>query len=82
MKVLGFNTGMGACDVNFIHDEWIDSKEKERIDRLELLDEREEWVLLAKHYCIAWGWVERHAASGPVDNLPFQNWSRFPLQRF
>ncbi|KAK6363155.1 carboxy methyl transferase for protein phosphatase 2A [Orbilia blumenaviensis] len=82
MRVLGFNTGMGACDVNFIHDEWIDLKEKERIDRLELLDEREEWVLLAKHYCIAWGWVERHGAGvAEANNLTFQNWSQFPLQR-
>ncbi|KAK6536380.1 carboxy methyl transferase for protein phosphatase 2A [Arthrobotrys megalospora] len=81
MRALGFTTGMGACDVNFIHDEWIDSKEKERIDKLELLDEREEWVLLAKHYCIAWGWVERHAASSQADGLTFQNWSQFPLQQ-
>ncbi|KAF3279778.1 carboxy methyl transferase for protein phosphatase 2A [Orbilia oligospora] len=81
MRVLGFNTGMGACDVNFIHNEWIDSKEKERIDGLELLDEREEWVLLAKHYCIAWGWIEQHAASGSAADLSFQSWSQFPIQR-
>lgn len=27
-----------------------------RISKLELLDEIEEWQLLAAHYCITWGW--------------------------
>jgi [phosphatase 2A protein]-leucine-carboxy methyltransferase len=30
--------------------------ELQRIARLEFLDEMEEWRLLAKHYCIVWGW--------------------------
>ncbi|KAF3911674.1 hypothetical protein AA313_de0202895 [Arthrobotrys entomopaga] len=81
MRVLGFSSGMGACDVNFIHDRWIGGEEKERIDKLELLDEREEWVLLAKHYCIAWGWVERSSPSGQTDGSIFQNWSQLPVQQ-
>ncbi|KAF3942194.1 hypothetical protein ABW19_dt0209577 [Dactylella cylindrospora] len=82
MKVLGFDSGMNACDVNFIHDEWIDQKEKERIDGLELLDEREEWVLLAKHYCIAWGWKESDPSSQATDNRSiFGEWDQFPLQQ-
>lgn len=47
-----------ACaeDTEFIWREWVDGKEKERVDGLEWMDEIEEFVLLAKHYCIAWGW--------------------------
>ncbi|EPS39140.1 hypothetical protein H072_7060 [Dactylellina haptotyla CBS 200.50] len=81
MRILGFNTGMGACDVNFIHDRWIEQREKERIDGLELLDEREEWVLLAKHYCVAWGWVESSLPSGDTNDLTFHNWSQLPVQQ-
>ncbi|KAF3906682.1 hypothetical protein ABW20_dc0110190 [Dactylellina cionopaga] len=81
MRALGFKTGMGACDVNFIHDQWVEPREKERMDKLELLDEREEWVLLAKHYCIAWGWVEHNSLVGETDSLTFSNWSQLPIQQ-
>lgn len=45
-----------AEDINFIWRHWVEEKEKERVDSLEWMDEIEEFVLLAKHYCIAWGW--------------------------
>lgn len=45
-----------AGDTEFIWSNWIAEPEKERIDQLEWMDEVEEFVLLAKHYCIAWGW--------------------------
>lgn len=35
---------------------WVSSVEKERLDGLEGLDEVEEWLLLAAHYIVAWGW--------------------------
>ncbi|EWC45510.1 hypothetical protein DRE_05368 [Drechslerella stenobrocha 248] len=81
MRVLGFNSGMGACDVNFIHNHWIDADERDRIDKLELLDEREEWELLAKHYCIAWGWLEQGPLSDKAGSLAFRDWLQFPLQQ-
>lgn len=48
----------GARDVHQIWetDAWILEAERERVERLEWLDEVEEWQLLASHYCIAWGW--------------------------
>lgn len=45
-----------AASIDFIWRNWIEEVEKERIDKLEWMDEIEEFVLLAKHYCIAWGW--------------------------
>ncbi|MCJ1432298.1 hypothetical protein MMC27_001654 [Xylographa pallens] len=51
----GFVDGGGAEDVDFLYQEWVDTREKKRIGRLEMLDEVEELNLLAKHYCVAWG---------------------------
>jgi [phosphatase 2A protein]-leucine-carboxy methyltransferase len=55
-KTLGFVDGQQAADVYFISENWIDEAEKERIARLEMLDEVEEWRMLARHYCVAWAW--------------------------
>jgi len=77
MRVMGFVTGQEACDVEFIHDRWISVGERDRIDRLEMLDEREEWMLLARHYCIAWGWRE---SEGLNEKGIFDGWRAFKLQ--
>lgn len=45
-----------AVDTNFIWQNWVDQDEKDRIDKLEWMDEVEEFELLAKHYCVGWGW--------------------------
>ncbi|KAJ5167136.1 uncharacterized protein N7482_005917 [Penicillium canariense] len=52
----GFKTGQAAADIDFIWEHWIDEEEKDRVASLEMLDEMEEWRLLAQHYCISWGW--------------------------
>lgn len=54
----GFVDGGGAEDVDFLFREWVDDDEKKRVGRLEMLDEVEELNLLAKHYCVAWGFRE------------------------
>ncbi|EME80901.1 uncharacterized protein MYCFIDRAFT_46445 [Pseudocercospora fijiensis CIRAD86] len=58
LRLAGFGDGQGARDVYqlFNHDDWVDKDERERIEKLEWLDEVEEWKLLARHYCVAWGW--------------------------
>lgn len=53
---MGFRSGQGAADVDFIWEEWVSGDEKERVAALEMLDEVEEWRMLARHYCVAWGW--------------------------
>ncbi|KAE8153908.1 S-adenosyl-L-methionine-dependent methyltransferase [Aspergillus avenaceus] len=52
----GFSGGQAAADVDFLWERWVTEEEKERVAGLEMLDEMEEWRLLAQHYCIAWGW--------------------------
>lgn len=52
----GSIAGAEATDIDTIWHKWIDAEEKERIEGLEWMDEVEEFVLLAKHYCICWGW--------------------------
>ncbi|PPJ60085.1 hypothetical protein CBER1_07563 [Cercospora berteroae] len=59
LRVAGFESGQGARDVHQIweQDDWISDAERQRIDKLQWLDEVEEWKLLASHYCVAWGWT-------------------------
>jgi [phosphatase 2A protein]-leucine-carboxy methyltransferase len=54
LKDCGFMSGQDAIDISFAHDHWMGKEELRRIAKLELLDEMEEWRLLASHYCLAW----------------------------
>ncbi|KAI9031931.1 leucine carboxyl methyltransferase 2-like protein [Phycomyces nitens] len=45
-----------AVDINELHDNWLNRTDRNRIAQLEILDELEEWHLLASHYCIAWAY--------------------------
>ena len=56
LRAYGFVDGAGAVDVDFLHEEWIAEEEKARVSKVEMLDEVEELNLLAKHYCVVWGW--------------------------
>ncbi|KAK3110920.1 carboxy methyl transferase for protein phosphatase 2A [Teratosphaeriaceae sp. CCFEE 6253] len=58
LRLAGFAGGQGARDVHqlYEHNAWVPPGERERIEKLEWLDEVEEWKLLASHYCVAWGW--------------------------
>jgi [phosphatase 2A protein]-leucine-carboxy methyltransferase len=59
----GFRDGQAAGDIEFIWKSWVSEEEKGRVAGLEMLDEMEEWELLARHYCIAWGWRDREDIS-------------------
>ncbi|KAF2173495.1 hypothetical protein M409DRAFT_61878 [Zasmidium cellare ATCC 36951] len=58
LRLSGFKGGQGARDVYQLweSDDWVSNTERERIEKVEWLDEIEEWKLLASHYCVAWGW--------------------------
>lgn len=66
LRIHSFEAGQGAADVDFIWENWIDEQEKERVARVEMLDEVEEWRMLARHYCVAWGWRLGNDATGGV----------------
>lgn len=70
----GFGTGQAAADIDFIWERWVNEEEKERVASLEMLDEMEEWRLLARHYCISWGW--RNGENSAV----FNGWSTLQAQ--
>ncbi|KAJ6191096.1 Leucine carboxyl methyltransferase eukaryotic [Penicillium mononematosum] len=71
----GFGDGQAAADIEFIWKRWVNEDEKERVAGLEMLDEMEEWQLLARHYCIAWGWRDRD------DIAAFAGWKDLEGQR-
>ncbi|KAJ5789208.1 Leucine carboxyl methyltransferase eukaryotic [Penicillium psychrosexuale] len=71
----GFGDGQAAADIEFIWKRWVNEDEKERVAGLEMLDEMEEWQLLARHYCIAWGWRDRD------DVLAFAGWKDLQAQQ-
>ena len=55
MKSYGLK-GTGGASVKDLWDKGVEDEEKERVAGLEMVDEVEEWELLAGHYCVAWGW--------------------------
>lgn len=50
------NGGIGVADVNHLWEKGVPAEEKVRVARLEMVDELEEWELLAAHYCVVWAW--------------------------
>ncbi|KAL4952476.1 leucine carboxyl methyltransferase 1 [Aspergillus filifer] len=69
----GFDGGQAAADVDFLWERWVAEAEKERVAGLEMLDEMEEWKLLAQHYCVAWGWRE--------GSIQFSGWRELEQQQ-
>lgn len=74
LKEQGFGDSQAAADIEFIWKHWVSEEEKERVSGLEMLDEMEEWQLLARHYCIAWGWRDGN------DTSAFSGWTSFKAQ--
>lgn len=56
--------GVRARDVDECWEEGVPAEEKQRVGGLEMIDEVEEWRLLAQHYCVAWGWRDDGAEKG------------------
>ena len=63
LRSYGLEDGQGAVDADFLHEQWIDAHERERLNTVEMLDEVEELKMLLKHYCVAWGWRDGNDAS-------------------
>ena len=60
MKGYGYDANEVA-DINELWKKATNEKEKERVAGLEMVDEVEEWELLAAHYCVVWGWRDGNA---------------------
>ncbi|RAK73655.1 protein C-terminal leucine carboxyl O-methyltransferase ppm1 [Aspergillus fijiensis CBS 313.89] len=77
LRAHGFVDGQAAADVDFLWERWVAEGEKERVAGLEMLDEMEEWRLLARHYCVAWGWRE----GGGRQQHVFEGWRGLETQQ-
>ncbi|RUS31085.1 S-adenosyl-L-methionine-dependent methyltransferase [Jimgerdemannia flammicorona] len=60
-----------AVDIDTVHDRMLARGEMARISRLEMLDELEEWRLLAQHYCIVWAYRVPPVSSSSEDSHLF-----------
>ena len=86
LKGYGFGSGaeggggIGVADVNFLWDE-VNEEEKARVAGLEMVDEVEEWRLLAGHYCVVWGWRNGVSEAG-MEGLEalWENWIGVAIQ--
>jgi hypothetical protein len=47
--------GTAALDINVVYAR-LPTLDRMRMERLEPLDEFEEWQLINAHYCMSWGW--------------------------
>eukprot|EP00013_Stygamoeba_regulata_P002976 CAMPEP_0177633928 /NCGR_PEP_ID=MMETSP0447-20121125/3099_1 /TAXON_ID=0 /ORGANISM="Stygamoeba regulata, Strain BSH-02190019" /LENGTH=313 /DNA_ID=CAMNT_0019135621 /DNA_START=6 /DNA_END=944 /DNA_ORIENTATION=+ len=50
----GFEQAVQVFDMNEITDRFLDVTDFRRIQRLEWLDEIEEWLMIQAHYCVVW----------------------------
>lgn len=64
LNTSGFVNGAKAADTDWLWKNWVSEGEKERVARLEMLDEFEELELLLRHYCVAWGWRDGEGENG------------------
>lgn len=70
LRLAGFDS-VAQKTVDKLWERWVSAEEKERLDELEGLDEVEEWLLLAAHYIVAWGWRGQGFTHWPsLDGLP------------
>lgn len=60
LRAAGLDTAARAADGKWLYasERWVPAAERSRVERLEWVDEVEEWELLVGHYCVAWGWRE------------------------
>jgi hypothetical protein len=55
LRSADFDSLQCAADIDFIYNQWVSTSDKDYVSKREMMDELEEWVLLARHYCVAWG---------------------------
>lgn len=69
LRNLGFNMFQEGANIDFLFLKWIDSQEHVRLQNVQMIDEEEEWKLLAGHYLICWA-----AKEGEDDDGAFVGW--------
>jgi len=69
----------GAMDMDFMWRHWVDPGEQQRVVSLEWLDEVEELVLMAQHYCVAWGWRDGGEGGARAERA-FSGWRALRCQ--
>ncbi len=55
LQQCGFSTATGVHNMLEIYQKYLDGAERKRTERIEFLDELEEWNLIMSHYCLSYG---------------------------
>jgi len=47
-------TKVECYDMFFLHENFIDAEQRRKAQRIQMLDELEEWRMIQEHHCIVW----------------------------
>jgi hypothetical protein len=53
-----------ARDMDLVYDTVVDAVDRQRVARIEMLDEFEEWHLLMQHYCLVYAALDHSVGAG------------------
>lgn len=67
LKALGFDMFQEGATVDWLWENWIDHKEHVRLSTILMVDEEEEWKLLAGHYLVCWAAREAEEKEGAFE---------------
>ena len=72
LRKAGFDMFQQGASIDWLWENWIEGGEHVRLDRILMVDEEEEWKLLAGHYLVLWAAREAEGRDGAFegwDNL-------------
>lgn len=70
LRSMGFDMFQEGASINWLWENWIDRQEHVRLNKILMVDEEEEWKLLAGHYLVCWAAREAEVKEGA-----FKGWN-------
>lgn len=67
LRKAGFDMFQGGASIEWLWENWVEEGEHVRLDRILMVDEEEEWKLLAGHYLVLWAAREAEEKDGAFE---------------